>query len=59
MAPLSMRLSRQEYRSRLPFPSPGHLPDLGTKPGSPALQKDSSPSEQPGKPHVKVEITIN
>ena len=26
------------------------LPDRGIKPGSPALQADSSPSEPPGKP---------
>ena len=32
------------------FPSPGDLPNPGTKPGSPELQADSSPSEPPGKP---------
>ena len=32
------------------FPSPGDLPDPGIKPGSPALQADSLPSEPPGKP---------
>ena len=32
------------------MPSPGHLPNLGIKPGSPALQVDSLPSELPGKP---------
>ena len=37
-APLSVRFSRQEYWSGLPFPSPGNLP--GIKPGSPALQAD-------------------
>ena len=40
-APLSMEFSRQEYWSRLPFPSPGHLPDLGIEPESlvsPALE---------------------
>ena len=42
---LSMRFSRQEYSSGLPFPSPGDLPDPGTEPGSPALQADSLPSE--------------
>ena len=47
---LSMELSRQEYCSGLPFPSPGDLPDIGIEPGSPALQADSSPSEPPGKP---------
>ena len=36
-APLSMGLSRQEYWSWLPFPSPGDLPDPGIKPRSPTL----------------------
>ena len=40
-APLSMEFSRQEYWSRLPFPSPGDLSDPEIKPGSPALQADS------------------
>ena len=35
-APLSMGFSRQEYRSGLPFPSPGDLADLGIEPVSPA-----------------------
>ena len=35
--PLSMRFSRQEYWSGLPFPSPGDLPNPGIKPGPPAL----------------------
>ena len=30
-----------EYMGRLPFPSPGELPDPGTEPSSPALHKDS------------------
>ena len=38
------------YRSGLPFPSPGDLPNPRIKPGSPALQADSLPSEPPGKP---------
>ena len=33
-APLSMRFSRQEYWSGLPFPSPGSLPEPGIKPKS-------------------------
>ena len=37
MAPPSMEFSRQEYRSRLPFPSPGDLPNQGIKPRSPTL----------------------
>ena len=40
-----MEFSRPEYRSGLPFPSPGDLPNPRIKPGSPALQADSSPSE--------------
>ena len=49
-APLSMEFSRQEYWSGLPCPSPGDLSRPGIKPGSPALQADSLPSEPPGKP---------
>ena len=49
-APLSVRFSRQEYWSGLPFPSPGDLPHPGIEPRSPALQVDSLPSEPPGKP---------
>ena len=33
-APLSMKFSRQEDCSRLPFPSPGDLPDPGVEPVS-------------------------
>ena len=33
-APLSMELSRQEYWSGLLFPTPGDLPDSGSKPAS-------------------------
>ena len=44
-APLSMGFSRQEYWSRLPFLSPGDLPDPETGPKSPALQADSSLTE--------------
>ena len=35
-APLPMEFSLQEYWSRFPFPSPGHLPCPGTEPKSPA-----------------------
>ena len=38
--PLSMEFSRQENWSRLPFPSPGDLPDPRIEPRSPALQAD-------------------
>ena len=36
-SPLSMEFSRQEYWSRLPFPSPGDLPNPGITPLSLAL----------------------
>ena len=49
-APLSLGLPKQEYWSRLPFPSPGDLPDPEIELGSPALQADSLLSEPPGKP---------
>ena len=49
--PLSIRFSRQEYWSGLPFPSPGDLPNSGIEPGSSAaLQADSLPTELQGKP---------
>ena len=48
----SMGFSRQEYRSGLPFPSPGALPDSGIEPQFPALQADDLPSEPPGKPNI-------
>ena len=37
-----------EYWSGKPFPSPGDLPDPGTKPGSPALQADFLSNELSG-----------
>ena len=43
-----MGFSREDW-SELLFPSPRDLPDPGVKPGSPALQADSLPSEPPGK----------
>ena len=55
-APLSIGFARQGYRSGLPFPSPGHLPNPGIKPGSSALQGDALPSEPPGKPKDGKEI---
>ena len=50
-APLSMEFSRQEYRSGLPFPFPGDLPNPGIEPGSLALRADSLLSE-PAAPAV-------
>ena len=53
-APLSMEFSRQEYWSRLPFPTSGCLPDPGIEPMShlsPALAGRFFITEPPGKPH--------
>ena len=47
--PPSMRFSRQEYWSELPFSFPGDLPDPGIEPGSPTLYADALLSEPPGK----------
>ena len=55
-ASLSMRFSRQEYWSGLPFPSPEDLTDLGTESGSPALQPVPLLSEPPGKPHSQGQV---
>ena len=41
-APRSMGLSRQEYWSGVPFPSPGDLPYPGIEPRSPALWADTT-----------------
>ena len=41
-----MGFSRQDYWSGVPFSSPGHLPNPGIKPRSPALQADSLLSER-------------
>ena len=46
----SMEFPRQEYWSRLPFPSPGDLPDPGIEPGSPALAGGFFTTGPPGKP---------
>ena len=53
-APLFMGSPRQESWSGLPFPSPGDLPDPGIKPGSPALQAYSQPTELPRKPTMTI-----
>ena len=54
-----MEFSRQDYWSGMPFSSPGDLPDPGIKPGSPALQVDSLPSEPPGKPKFNVSSPLS
>ena len=48
-APLSIKFSRQEYWSRLPFPSPRDLPDPGIEPTSPALAGGFFTTAKPGK----------
>ena len=45
----SMGFSRQEYWSRLPFPSPGDIPDPEIKPVSPALAGRFFTTEPPEK----------
>jgi len=51
-APLFMEVSRQEYWSGLPFPSPGHHPDPGIEPRSSALQVYYLPLSHQGLWHV-------
>ena len=49
-APPSMDVSRQDYWSKLPFPSPGHLPDPEMELTSPAPTCGFFITEPPGKP---------
>ena len=51
-----MGFSRQEYWSRLPFPSPGDLPDPGITPRSLALQEDWWGSRKEERPWRKVPV---
>ena len=55
-APLFMEFSRQEHWFGLLFLSPEDLPNPGIEPMSPELQKDSLPSEPPGKPYDHTNI---
>ena len=43
-------ISRPEYWSGQPFPSPGGLPNPRIELRSPALKADSLPAKPPGKP---------
>ena len=54
---MSMGFPRHEYRSRLPFPSPGDLPNPGIEAGSPAVQADFLPLSHLGNPKFGVYIT--
>ena len=47
----SVGLSRREYWSELPFPSPGDLPNPDIEPRSPVPEADSLLSEPPRKPY--------
>ena len=47
---VSMGFLMWEYWCGLPFPSPGHLPDPGIEPTSPALAGGFFSTEPPGKP---------
>ena len=47
--PLSVRFSRQEYWSELPFPSPWNLVNPGVKPLSPVLAGEFFITESPSK----------
>ena len=64
-AHLSMGFPKREHRSGLPLPSPGDLPDPGTKPASPALADGFVTAEPSGKPidrftgSVSVETNID
>ena len=62
-APLSMKFSRQEYWSRLPFPSPGDLPDPGIEPESlhcrqmlGCLSHQGSPNKESGGSEIVVNL---
>ena len=53
---LSIRFSRQEYWSGLPFPSPGDLPNPGIKPFPLALAGGFFTTEPPEKFFLKCEL---
>ena len=50
----TMRFSRQESQSGLPFPLSGDLPDSGIKPASPALEGRFFTIEPPEKPKIRL-----
>ena len=56
-APLFIGFPRQEYWSRLPFPSPEDLPDPGTEPTSLALAGRFFTTEPPGKAPVWIKLS--
>ena len=57
-----MGFSKQEYWSRLPFPTPGGLPNPGiepTSPESPALQVGSLPLRHQGSPKALHRLDVS
>ena len=56
--PLTMGFPRQEYWSGLPFPPPGHLPNLGTEPAFPALAGGFFTTEQSGKSKTLIGVNF-
>ena len=58
-ASLSIGFPKQEYWSRLPFPSPGDLPDPRIKPISPVWQVDSLPLSHLGNPLLWIWVYIH
>ena len=53
-APLFMGFPRQEYRTGLPIPSPGDLPDPGIKRASPTLTGGFFTTKPPWMPNLCV-----
>ena len=53
------RISRQQYWSELPFPSPGDLPDPGIEPESPALAARFFTTKPPEKPPCVLHVSIS
>ena len=58
-APLSLGFARQEYWSRLPFPSPGDLPDSGIKHEFPALAGKFLTASHQGNPLLLLLHSLN
>ena len=56
---MSKEFSRQKYRSGLPCPTPGDLPDPGIEPKSPALAGGFFTAEPPGKPRASLSLISN
>ena len=54
-----IEFSRPEYRSGLPSPSPGELPNPGLEPRSPMLQADSLPAEPLGSSKITNFLVIS